>query len=113
MRPLEDRFWEKIDKNGPILNSKLGRCWVWIAAKTENGYGRIGLGKRDDGVERAHRVSWILANGSIPNDLWVLHKCDNPECVRPEHLFLGNNTINMIDCVSKNRHRAITKSESY
>jgi hypothetical protein len=88
--PLEDRFWAGVDTSG--------ECWVWTRATNEGGYGKIGDGHR---VRGTHAVSWELAYGPIPRGvgLCVLHRCDNPPCVRPDHLFLGtvqDNNQNMI-----------------
>lgn len=101
---LEQRFWKKVDKGE--------RCWEWQGARvagteTTRPYGVL-FSNRDE--ERrivlvyAHRLSWQLANGA-PGDMDVLHKCDNPLCVNPGHLFLGTAHDNAMDMVSKGRHR--------
>lgn len=98
-RPIEDRFHEKVDKSpghGPN-----GDCWIWVSVKPPNRYGLILFGKKQT---LAHRVSYELANGPIPKGLWVLHRCDNPPCVNPDHLFLGTPTDNVQDCISKGRN---------
>ncbi len=74
-------------------------CYEWNAAKCSKGYGWI----FNNGPKRAHRVSYELYKGKIPKQLQVLHTCDNPGCVRPEHLFLGTNKNNIEDKVNKNR----------
>lgn len=76
-------------------------CWEWTGATNEHGYGRLaaGLGKNF----KAHRVSWELHNGPIPDGMNVLHRCDNPPCTNPEHLFLGTQKDNTRDMVSKLR----------
>ena len=89
--PLEIRFWEKIDKNG--------KCWEWLGWKVK-GYGRI---KVNNIKTLAHRVSWNLHYGDIPKGLYVLHKCDNPPCVNPKHLWLGTQLDNMRDRDKKGR----------
>ena len=76
-------------------------CIVWSGDRTEKGYGRF---RRDGKWIRAHRAVWELANGPIPAGLHVLHRCDNPSCVNPAHLFLGTNRDNVADCVAKGRH---------
>lgn len=92
------RFWSKVrpsDDQG---------CWLWLAAINEHGYGMFSVGGRAGRMELAHRVSWRLINGPVPPGLQVLHRCDNPRCVSPEHLFLGNPRDNSDDKVSKRRH---------
>lgn len=98
-KTLAERFWEKVDKETTPTG-----CWVWIAFRhPKNGYGRIIVNGR---VEQAHRVSWRIALGE-PGELQVLHKCDNPPCVRPDHLFLGTHQENMDDKVAKDRQTHI------
>lgn len=90
-----DRFWEKVDRSGD--------CWTWIpTARSGFGYGKFAINRT---MINAHRASWILNFGEIPDGRFVLHKCDNPPCVRPDHLFLGTHTDNMRDMLSKGRGR--------
>ena len=86
------RFWSKV--------RKLSTCWEWISGKHPYGYGMM---RFRHSKELAHRVSWVIHNGAIRNNLCVLHRCDNPSCVRPSHLFLGTRTDNAIDRVRKGR----------
>jgi len=77
-------------------------CWLWEGAPNPFGYGELHVHGH---TEFAHRVSWTLHRGEIPDGLCVLHKCDTPACVNPDHLFLGTRTDNMIDKVKKGRQR--------
>lgn len=96
---MMDKFWDKVDKNGPkILKTK---CWVWTAFKNKLGYGHF---KAKGFSPYAHRASWEINIGPIPVGMLVCHKCDNPSCIRPDHLFIGTNADNKRDCVSKDRH---------
>lgn len=99
---LAERFWPKVRKTDT--------CWEWIRCKSPKGYGwfrfnlkRRSVGKKTKTTIRAHRLSWLLNCGDIPEGLFVLHRCDNPACVRPDHLFLGTIKDNYDDAVSKGR----------
>lgn len=94
-----------MDKDGPTMRESLGPCWVWTATRDEWGYGKIGY--PEPGVRKmvfAHRAAWEMENGPIPDGLLVLHRCDNPPCIRGSHLFLGTPAQNMADKVAKGRH---------
>src|SRR5678809_2256 len=106
-RSLEERFWEKVDKNGPIPDHcpELGPCWVWTGIISSTGYGVLGVNKR---TIKTHRVSYEFVNGPIPegpgfHGTCVLHKCDNRICVNPEHLFIGSINDNVLDKIQKGR----------
>ena len=89
----KELFWSKVDTSG--------ECWVWQACRSAFGYGRI----RIEGKEyRAHRVSYIWEYGPIPDGVEVCHRCENPPCVRPSHLFLGSHSVNMTDASTKGRN---------
>ena len=75
-------------------------CWVWAGSKSADGYGKFSVGTKD---WRAHRFSWTSRRGPIPDGQLVLHSCDNPPCVNPDHLFLGSQLDNRADCSAKGR----------
>lgn len=75
-------------------------CWIWNGNRDKNGYGRISVGGTQ---QQAHRVSYMLYHGDFPTDLYVLHKCDNPSCVNPNHLWLGTTQENTQDKIRKGR----------
>lgn len=75
-------------------------CWIWTGYKDPNGYGRINVKNKP---LLAHRLSWIVHHGAIPEGMNVLHHCDNPICVRPDHLFLGSQDDNIQDAIKKGR----------
>lgn len=79
-------------------------CWIWLGGTNEHGYGIIGLGHREDGVSKAHRVSYELYKGPIPEGGNILHSCDLPACVNPAHLRVGTLSDNSKDCVSRGRN---------
>jgi hypothetical protein len=104
-QPLADRYWAKVDTEGPIPSHcpELGPCWTWTASTDDLGYGQF---KLDGRRRRAHKVSWLLTHGEIPDvepRLCVLHRCDNRLCVRPTHPSLGTHLDNMRDMANKGR----------
>lgn len=94
-----ERFWSKVEKSDG--------CWTWIAGCDPQGYGTFGL---DGKVQKAHRVSYQLAIGPIPAGAHVLHSCDNPPCVRPDHLRAGTRSDNMRDKVARGRDWNVKKT---
>lgn len=92
---LRERFWANVEKSDG--------CWKWVGPMRSTGYGRIWVNKKR-GVQSAHRVSWELHHQD-PGEMSVLHHCDNPVCVRPDHLFLGTQADNMRDMTAKGRGR--------
>lgn len=95
---FEKRFWSKVDKTAS--------CWNWTGSWTgnsKNAHYKYGCIRINQKTYYAHRIAWELTKGSIPNGMEVLHHCDNPSCVRPDHLFLGNKFTNMQDKEKKKR----------
>lgn len=93
------RFWAKVDKNGPIHPVLKTRCWVWTGTTDGKGYGFF---RTSIGMRRAHRVSWFIVHKKWPEPNG-LHKCDNPPCCNPDHLFEGTHEDNVRDRDVKGR----------
>lgn len=86
-------------------------CWEWSGYKDSNGYGRLNI---EGKPVLAHRLSWEIHRGPLSSEDHVCHRCDNPSCVRPEHLFLGNQAANMADKMAKKRHRyGVSRGENH
>jgi hypothetical protein len=94
-KTIQEKFWSKVTLSGS------NDCWLWIGDKDPDGYGRIRSGTTRI---RAHRVSYELFIGAIDKNLVICHKCDNPSCVNPKHLWMGTTQENTSDMVSKERH---------
>jgi hypothetical protein len=94
-RPIAQRFWEKVDRTG-------NGCWLWLASRNAAGYGVFNLGT-GKGNALAHRLTYELTFGPFDPGLHVCHRCDNPPCCNPAHLFLGTDRDNMRDAASKGR----------
>lgn len=101
--PIADRFWPKVNKQGPVDPNTRTRCWVWTCSVNHKGYGQFWIpGRRP---AKVHRVAWELTYGAVPPDANVLHRCDRPLCVNPGHLFLGTLADNNRDMWEKGRAR--------
>lgn len=101
-KPIEELFWRHVVKTE--------KCWIWVGGGSgpRGQYG--GFNKKGKKV-KTHRLSYELAYGPIDPEICVLHKCDTPRCVRPDHLFLGTRLDNSQDMLSKNRHYTVTNPE--
>jgi len=100
-RPVEERFWERV--------LKTDSCWLWLQADgtVADRYGRLRVGSRSDGTREEllmHWYSWELHNGPRTPGLQILHHCDTPPCVRPDHLYEGTVSDNTRDQVERGRH---------
>ena len=101
-----ERFWARVDDAGPISPHDGSQCWLWMGPVKQDGYGQVFT--RPPKASTAHRIAWMLCNGD-PGQLFVLHRCDNPRCVRADtdsaksHLFLGTAADNSKDMIVKGR----------
>ena len=112
------KFWMKVEiclliKDQRYKKKYIGPCWIWKACKFQNGYGHYVLKQKS---HKAHRIAYEIVYGEIPSDKLVCHKCDNPSCVSPQHLFLGTpkeNTRDMIEKGRLNRFRGKDRGVSF
>jgi hypothetical protein len=96
---LEERFFRKIERTGD--------CWIWVGNRRPNGYGIIQQGGKGSSTLSAHRLSYEMHKGLIPDGLVVMHSCDNPACVNPDHLTVGTYKQNTADMIAKGRKRTV------
>lgn len=99
-----NRFWSRVD----IKDSS--ECWNWLRLKDKDGYGRICIDSTD---VRAHRLSYIIHYGEIPKGLLICHKCNNPSCCNPCHLYAGTPKENMQDCKNSGRLKSYENIRKY
>lgn len=97
MKSNEDKFWEKVNKQGP------NDCWNWTGAKHPTGYGKLWMRLPDLVCKPAHHASLIIHGTTVPKGSIVMHKCDNPSCVNPTHLVIGTQQDNIADKLAKGR----------
>jgi len=91
------RFWSKVNRT-----DNPAECWEWTAYKDRHGYGQFGV-SNPRRVEYSNRTAWAITNGPIPDGMHICHRCDNPSCCNPAHLFLGTAADNMVDAATKGR----------
>lgn len=101
-RPMIERLLQRV-----VFGAT--ECWHWAGPRNAFGYGRMTSGGR---LQVAHRLCWEVFNGPVPDGLSVLHKCDNPSCINPDHLWLGTYSDNIRDAWAKGRHKGNTKHRS-
>lgn len=111
--PLAERFWAKVDKQGPLHPDLQTRCWLWTGARSRSrgltAYGHIREGGRGTRMWRVNRLAIVLATGEDAPGMDACHRCDNPLCCNPDHLFWGTHRYNMLDYIRKYGRVAVEK----
>lgn len=103
MATVEERFWAKVDRSG--------ECWNWTAATNAAGYGKLSVGGRGRTMD-AHRLSFLIHFGPFDRRLFICHRCDNPRCVNPAHLYAGTAKQNSRDMVNRGRQRCPAREQT-
>src|SRR5690242_3600813 len=103
-KPLPRLTKEQIERLFDNVVKEGNGCWNWTKYRDSDGYGRMAIGNE---MYRAHRLAWVATHGKVPRGLCVLHKCDNPSCINPAHLFLGTQYDNIQDCIRKMRRKYV------
>ena len=106
-RPIADRFEER------VMRDPNSGCWLWMGQLDRKGYGQIASGGREGGNIYAHRLSLELSGINVPANKLVCHKCDNPPCVNPAHLFVGSQSDNIADMWGKGRRSRESVSRQF
>ncbi len=101
-KTFAERFWEKVNKNGPVVRPELGPCWEWTSALFKSGYGAFNIGIHAK-TDCAHVVVWQLTHGQKQTEPLLRHRCDNKRCVNPDHLVPGTHAQNGADMVERGR----------
>jgi hypothetical protein len=99
---IEERFFQKVNKTDS--------CWLWTGALSSTGYGSMGVQRK---ATSAHRLSYTLFKGQIPDGMIVCHSCDVRSCVNPDHLWIGTPSDNMKDMVAKDRHGKSSRTQTH
>jgi hypothetical protein len=102
MSDLSERFWAKVNKDGPIMRPGLGPCWLWTGATTRGGYGQLKITGSRKNI-RTNRLTFFLEHGKFPANK-ALHHCDNPPCCNPAHIYDGTDSDNSLDALKRKRH---------
>lgn len=105
----EQRFWSRVNKGGPTQPHMDSPCWIWTGGLTDKGYGWLSLNDGSRAGMLAHRFA-LSTKGPIPDGLDALHQCDNPPCVRPDHLHAGTHRQNILESVERGRQGKIKGS---